>query len=335
MLKKEKKVEDKDVWIFAEVMRGRLSPTAFELLNIGRTLADNLGEKLCAVLMGKNVKKFAKELILRGADIVYIIDSRNLDNYIDDNFAFALNDLVEKYRPNKLIFPATSMGRGLSAKLAVYLGVGLSADATQLSINKKDGCMISTRPAFGGQFMVRLCSDGKLPEMVSVRPMAYEKAEINKKRKGKVIKKSFDTKKHFSPAKFVSFIKSEATGPDISEAQIVVAGGRGLKNKEGFKMVEELASLLGGAVGATRPAVDCGWINYRHQIGLTGRTVKPKLYIACGISGQLHHTAGMSSADKVIAINRDPDAPIMKEADYAVVGDVFQILPAMIAELKK
>jgi len=332
---KNKNTGNRDVWVFAEVLRGRLSPTVYELLTVGRTLADDLNQNLCAVLMGRNVKKFAKDLIRRGADIVYLIDSRNLDNYIDDNFAYALNDLVEKYRPNKFIFPASATGRGLSAKLAVYLGVGLSADATALSISKKDGMLYAERPAFGGQMMVTLSSDGKLPEMVSLRPMAYPKAQVNKKRKGKIIKKHFDTEKHFSPAKFISFIKSAAEGPDISEAQIVVAGGRGLRNAQGFKLVEELADLLGGAVGATRPAVDSGWVNYRHQIGLTGRTVKPKIYIACGISGQLHHTAGMSNSDRIIAINKDPNVPIMQMADYAVEGDAFQILPAMIAELKK
>lgn len=327
--------EHKDVWIFAEVVRGRLSPTAYEMLTIGRELADTLGQKLCAVLMGRNVKKFSKELIYRGADIVYVIDSRNLDNYIDDNFAYAMDELVEKYKPNKIIFPATAMGRALSAKLAVYFGVGLTADATALEINKSDGLLYSTRPAFGGNLMVKLSSDGKLPEMVSLRPMSYPKAARNRKLSGKVIKKSFDTKKHFSPAKFITFIKSAAAGPDIAEAEIIVAGGRGLKNKEGFKMVEELATLLGGAVGASRPAVDAGWVDYRHQIGLTGRTVKPRIIIAAGISGQLHFMAGMTSSDKIIAINKDPNAPIMKQADYAVEGDAFQILPAMISELKK
>lgn len=330
-----KKTEPKDIWIYAEVLRGQLSPTAYELLNAGRAMADELGQKLCAVLLGKGVKKFAAELIERGADIVYIVDSRHLDNYMADNFAYALKDLADKYKPNKIIFPATSIGRGFSARLAADLGVGLSADATRVYINKKNGLMYAERPAFGGNMMVTLSSDGALPELVSVRPMAYEKAPRDKKRKGKIIKKRFEIKKHLSPTKFVSFIKSADTGPDISQAQVVVAGGRGLKNKEGFKLAEELARLLGGAVGATRPAVDMGLAPYRNQIGLTGRTVKPKIYIALGISGQLHHTAGMSSSDTIIAINKDPKAPIMQMADYAVEGDVFQIVPALIEELRR
>lgn len=325
----------KDLWIFAEVNRGKISTTAYELLTIGRTLADELGVKLCAVLMGKGVGKFSKSLIRSGADIVYIIDSRNLDNFIDDNFTYALCDLADKYKPAKLIFPASAMGRSLAAKTAVYLDVGLSADATALSINKADGRLLATRPAFGGKMMVSLSSDGKLPEMVSVRPHSYPKPAYDRKRSGKVIKKSFDTKKHFSLAKFISFIKSTNTGPDISEAEIIVAGGRGLKTKENFKLVEELAGLLGAAVGATRPVVDAGWADYRHQVGLTGRSVKPRIFIAFGISGQLHLTAGMSGSDTIIAVNKDPNAPIMKMADYAVEGDAVQILHAMIADLRK
>ncbi|WP_428897837.1 electron transfer flavoprotein alpha subunit [Parelusimicrobium proximum] len=333
--KKADTPEYKDVWIFAEVLRGRLSPTAFELLHIGRQLADKLEQRLCAVLMGKSVSKFSRELIKHGADIVYTIDSRNLDNYIDDNFSSALVGLVNKYKPNKFLFPATTIGKGVSAKAAVLLNTGLTADATDLEVDEETGNIHATRPTFGGNLMAVITCPKARPEMYSVRPLFYPKAEKMPKRKGKVIKKSFDTKKYFSPAKFISFVKTAGGGPDISEAEIIVAGGRGLKNKEGFAMISELASLLGGAVGATRPAVDMGWADYRHQIGLTGRTVKPRVIIACAISGQLHFTSGMSGADVIIAINKDPDAPMMKMAHYAVEGDAFDILPEIIKGLKK
>ena len=321
----------KNVWIFAQAQRGKLSPTAYELLTAGRKLADDLHEKLCAVLLGHNVQNFAQDLINHGADVVYVCDDKALENYMDDTYARVLADMVAQYKPNKFLIPATNMGRSLSAKTAVLVGTGLTADATDVTINAADGQLHATRPTFGGNLMATITCAKTRPEMCSLRPMAYEKAPAQTGRKGEVITFAFDAKKYISPlAKFVEFIQSKEGGLDLSEAEVIVAGGRGVGSKDGFKLLEKLAARLGGAVGASRGPVDSGWIDYRYQIGLTGRTVKPKLYIACGISGQIQHMAGMSGANVIVAINKDPNAPIMKAAHFALEGDLHEVVPTLL-----
>lgn len=323
----------KNVWILAEVNHGKLSPTAYELLNAGRKLADDLGEKLCAVLLGSGVEKFAAELFEYGADTVYVCDDAHLENYVDDVYAKTLAAMIAQYKPNKFLLPATNMGRSLSAKTAVFVGTGLTADATEVLINKEDGQLHATRPTFGGNLMATITCKRTRPEMCSLRPMSYEKAQRQAGRKGEVVVFPFDAQKYTSLAKFIEFIKNEGEGLDLSEAEIIVAGGRGLGKAEGFALLKKLADRLGGAVAASRAPVDNGWIDYRYQIGLTGRTVKPKVYIACGISGQIQHMAGMSGADVIVAINKDPQAPIMKMANYAVEGDLYDVIPAMLEAL--
>ncbi len=323
----------KNVWILAEVNHGKLSPTAYELLNAGRKLADDLGEKLCAVLLGSGVEKFAAELFEYGADIVYVCDDAHLANYVDDVYAKTLAAMIAQYKPNKFLLPATNMGRSLSAKTAVFAGTGLTADATEVLINKEDGQLHATRPTFGGNLMATITCKRTRPEMCSLRPMSYEKAVRVPGRQGEVIRFVFDAEKYTSLAKFIEFIKNEGDGLDLSEAEIIVAGGRGLGKPEGFALLKKLADRLGGAVAASRAPVDNGWIDYRYQIGLTGRTVKPKVYIACGISGQIQHMAGMSGADVIVAVNKDPQAPIMKVANYAVQGDLYEVIPAMLEAL--
>lgn len=323
----------KNVWIFAEAQRGKLSPTALELLTAGRRLADDLGEKLCAVLLGYQVEKFAGDLIEYGADIVYVCDDKALENYLDDVYARVLADMIAAYKPNKFLLPATNLGRSLSAKTAIFVGTGLTADATEVVINQADGQLHATRPTFGGNLMATITCAHTRPEMCSLRPMSYEKAARQTGRTGEVVKFAFDPKKHTTLAKFVEFIKSKGDGLDLSEAEIIVAGGRGVGKPEGFDLLHKLADRLGGAVAASRAPVDSGWIDYRYQIGLTGRTVKPKVYIACGISGQIQHMAGMSGADVIVAINKDPQAPIMKMANYAVEGDLYDVIPAMLEAL--
>lgn len=327
--------EFKNVWIYAEVSHGKLSQTAFELLTAGRQLADTLGQKLCTVLMGKDVKPFAAQLFEHGADIVYVADSAALTHYIDDVYARCLADMIALYKPNKFILPATNTGRSLSAKTAILAGTGLTADATEVLINPEDGQLHATRPTFGGNLMATITCASRRPEMCSLRPMAYPKAALQAGRKGEVIEFAVDAAKYVSPVKFLQFVKAEGDGKDLSEAEVIVAGGRGLGKAEGFALIKKLADRLGGAVAASRAPVDSGWIEYRHQIGLTGRTVKPKVYIACGISGQIQHMAGMSGADVIVAINKDADAPIMKVAHYALQGDLYEVLPAMLAELDK
>ena len=324
----------KNVWIFAQAQHGKLSPTAYELLTAGRKLAGDLHEKLCAVLLGHNIKNFAQDLIARGADVVYVCDDIALENYMDDTYARVLAALVAQYKPNKFLLPATHMGRALSAKTAVFVGTGLTADATDVTINAADGQLHATRPTFGGNLMATITCAKTRPEMCSLRPMAYEKAPVCPGRKGEIVDVKIDVQKYVSPlAKFVEFIQSKEGGLDLSEAEVIVAGGRGVGSKEGFKLLEKLATRLGGAVGASRGPVDSGWIDYRYQIGLTGRTVKPKLYIACGISGQIQHMAGMSGANVIVAINKDPNAPMMKAAHFALEGDLHEVIPAMLEKL--
>lgn len=323
----------KNVWIFAQTQRGKLSPTAFELLTAGRKLADDLSEKLAAVLVGKDVAGFAQTLIDAGADIVYVCEDGALENYVDDVYAKVLADMVAQYTPNKFLLPATNLGRSLSAKTAILVGTGLTADATEVVIHKEDGQLYATRPTFGGNLMATITCAHTRPEMCSLRPMSYEKAQPKPGRKGEIVRFAFNAGKHTSLARFIKFIKSEGDGLDLSEAEIIVAGGRGVGKAEGFALLKKLADRLGGAVAASRAPVDNGWIDYRYQIGLTGRTVKPKVYIACGISGQIQHMAGMSGADVIVAINKDPQAPLMKAAHYAVQGDLYEIIPAMLEAL--
>lgn len=323
-----------NVWIFAQVQHGKLSPTAYELLTAGRKLADALNEKLCAVLLGYNVKQVAQDLMEHGADIVYVCDEPALENYLDDTYAHVLAEMVAQYKPNKFLIPATNMGRALSAKTAVFVGTGLTADATDVTINQADGQLHATRPTFGGNLMATITCAKTRPEMCSLRPMAYEKAPAQPGRRGEIVDVKIDVQKYVTPlAKFVQFIQSKEGGLDLSEAEVIVAGGRGVGSKDGFKLLEKLATRLGGAVGASRGPVDSGWIDYRYQIGLTGRTVKPKLYIACGISGQIQHMAGMSGAGVIVAINKDPNAPMMKAAHFALEGDLHEVVPAMLEAL--
>ena len=324
----------KNVWILAQVQRGKLSPTAFELITAGRQLADALGEKLCAVLMGHQVGPFVNDLIACGVDLVYVCDDPALANYVDDVYAQVLTDMISQYKPNKFLLPATNMGRSLSAKTAIWVGTGLTADATEVSIHPEDGQLYATRPTFGGNLMATITCKRTRPEMCSLRPMSYEKAQPQAGRTGEVIDVAFDAKRHTSRARFLEFIQSKTEGLDLSEAEIIVAGGRGVGKPEGFALLQKLADRLGGAVAASRAAVDNGWIDYRYQIGLTGRTVKPKIYIACGISGQIQHVAGMSGADVIVAINKDPQAPLMKTAHFAVEGDLYEVIPAMLEALK-
>ncbi|MBQ7908710.1 MAG: electron transfer flavoprotein subunit alpha/FixB family protein [Elusimicrobiaceae bacterium] len=327
--------EWKNVWILAEVSNGKMSSTAYELITAGRGLADTLGEKLCAVLLGADVKKFAQDLFDRGVDVVYVCDDLALTNYVDDIYAKTLNGMIQTYKPNKFLLPATNLGRSLSAKTAIFAGTGLTADATEVLINPEDGQLHATRPTFGGNLMATITCARTRPEMCSLRPMSYPKAAASESKTGEVIEFAFDAGKYTSLAKFLQFIKSEGEGLDLSETDVIVAGGRGLGKAEGFDLLNKLAERLGGAVAASRAPVDNGWIEYRRQIGLTGRTVKPKLYIACGISGQIQHMAGCSGADVIVAINKDPEAPIMKMAHYAVEGDLYEVIPAMLEALDK
>lgn len=327
--------EYKGVWVFAEQRDGEISSVVFELLGKARELADDLNTYVGAVLLGWEIKDKAKELIYRGADKVFVVDKEPLKNYIAENYTRAIVKLIKKYRPEIFLAGATSCGRSLVSRIAVNIYAGLTADCTGLDIDKEKRILIQTRPAFGGNIMAQIISPNYRPQMATVRHKVMPEAKPDPSRKGSVIAEDIDEILADPRIRFVDFIKESGQMVNLAEADIIVSGGRGLAGPENFGMLRELAEVLGGAVGSSRAAVDAGWIPYSHQVGQTGRTVCPKLYIACGISGQIQHLVGMQSSKTIVAINKDPDAPIFKVADLGIVGDVFEIVPLLIKKLRQ
>ena len=324
----------KGVWCYAEVRHGQLQPTIYELLHVARELAGSLNEELSAVLIGHNVASFAQDIIEHGADKVYVFDDPLFANFVDEAYTAALTDLIRQEKPNKLLMPASTIGRSFGSRVAIAANTGITADATELAIDPKTRMLNATRPSFGGNLMATILCEKHRPEMATVRPMSFPRAPKQAGRQGKVLNVKFDASKWNIRAKFIEFVPEKSQIQDITSAEVIVSGGRGLGKPEGFKMVEDLAKLLGGAVGASRAVVDAGWIPYRHQVGLTGRTVRPKLYIACGISGAIQHLAGMSSSEFIVAVNKDPQAPMMQLANLSIEGDVNELLPLITKEIQ-
>jgi len=327
--------EYRGVWVYAEQRHNEIAPVVYELLNEGKVLATKLGVPLSAILIGNKIESQAHELIYYGADKVYIVDDPVLDKFNDEAYAYVLSELIKNEKPEIVLMGATNIGRSFASRVAAKINTGLTADCTGLDIDPGTRNLLQTRPAFGGNVMATILTPYHRPQMATVRHKVFKKSVYDTSRKGEIIKINIDTTKIKIRTKFVEFIRDVSAKVNISDADIIVSGGRGLGKPEGFKLIEELAELLGGAVGASRAAVDAGWIPYSHQVGQTGRTVAPKIYIACGISGQIQHLVGMSSSDIIVAINRDIDAPIMNIATYALVGDLYEIIPAIIKEIKK
>lgn len=319
------------VWVFAEQRRGIIQGVVFELLGKGRELANKLGCELSAVLLGK-VKEI-DELIQFGADKLYIVDDESLAEFKEDPYTNVLCGLICKYRPEVFIAGATSIGRSLFPKVASRLRTGLTADCTGLDI--EDGLLLQTRPAFGGNIMAQIICQTKRPQMCTVRHKVMKPLKRDEDKKGIIVKEAFPEEKLVSRTTIINFIEDLTQKVNIAEADIIVCGGKGLGSKKNFKLIEELANLLGGAVGGSRGAVDVGWIPYSHQIGQTGKTVCPKLYIAVGVSGAIQHLVGMSSSKIIVAINKDQHAPIFGVCDYGIVGDLFEIIPLLREELRK
>ncbi len=314
------------MWIFVEQRNGKPAGVAYELLGEGEKLASDLGEELCAVLLGYDVEHVAEEMMKYGASKVYLVDDPALDNFQDEPY-------VMEYRPSVFLFGATTVGRSLAPRIAVKLKTGLTADCTGLAIDKETKLLLQTRPAFGGNIMATIVCPEKRPQMATVRPKVMKTSTRDEARTGKIVKLS----REIMPprARLLETHQTSGQQSNIQEADIVVSGGRGLGKPENFALLEELAQLLGGALGASRAAVDAGWIPYAHQVGQTGKTVRPKLYVACGISGAVQHLAGMSSSNVIVAINKDPNAPIFSIATYGIIGDALEIIPALITELKR
>ncbi len=323
------------VCIFAEQGYGKMQPVSYELLGVGRRLADDLGVELTAILLGHNVMDMADELAAYGADKIYVIDHPVLTFYSDDAYGNVMVDVIRQYRPEIFLGGATAIGRSLVPRVATMLGVGLTADCTELSIRKEDRLLLQTRPAFGGNVMARIVCPKSRPQMATVRPKVMKRGKYTPGRKTEIISVTPGPDRVRSRVRMVNSVKEEADLVNLVEADVIVTGGRGLKNAENFALLHDLARQLGGAVGATRAAVDEGWISYAHQIGQTGKTVSPKLYIACGVSGAVQHLVGMQSSEIIVAINSDHGAPIFDVATYGIVGDLFEIIPALTKRLKE
>jgi len=325
----------KDVWVFAEQHDGEIQSITYELLGEGRKLADSLNMKLCAVLLGSNIQNKSQDLISRGADKVYVVDRPELAYFQDEAYGNVLIELVNRHKPNVFLCGASTIGRSLVSRVAVKVNAGLTADCTELAIDPKTLNLLQTRPAFGGNIMATIETPASRPQMSTVRHKVMKEAIVNPAHKGEISMETIAEVLLQSKAHRLKFVPEVESTMNIAEANIIVAGGRGLQTVENFSLLRKLADVLGGGVGASRAAVDSNWIPYSHQVGQTGKTVCPKIYIAIGISGQIQHLAGMQSSDIIIAINKDPDAPIFKVATYGIVGDLFTIVPKLTAEFKK
>lgn len=325
----------KGVWVFAEQRDGKLQKVALELLGKGREIAEDLGVELTALLLGhENIDEMAKELGAYGADKVLVCDHKDLTHYTTDGYAKVIVDAVKAKKPEVLIIGATFVGRDLGPRVAAKLGTGLTADCTGLAIDGETNNLLMTRPAFGGNLMATIVCGDHRPQMSTVRPGVFEKNSRDAGRNFKAEMFKVDLCDEDIRTKVIEVVKSIKEMVDITEAKILVSGGRGIGCKENFEMLRELADEMGGIVSGSRAAVDSGWIEKQFQVGQTGKTVRPDVYVACGISGAIQHLAGMQDSELIIAINKDPDAPIMKVADIALVGDYAKVVPEMIAQFR-
>lgn len=324
----------KHILVFAEQREGNLMGVASELVGKARGLADKLGIEVYAVILGEEVKGICSSLIEAGADRVFLAEDSLLKDYRGEAYAKIMLNLIQRIKPEIILFGATSVGRALAPKIAARLKTGLTADCTGLSIGE-EGELLQTRPAFGGNIMATIVCPYTRPQMATVRPRVFKKPSLDSSRSGEIIVEKVDLKEEDLTTQILRIVKEVGEGPKLEEAEIIVSAGRGLGDPKNLKLVEDLASALGGAIGASRAIVDADWIDSHHQVGQTGKTVCPKLYIACGISGAVQHLVGMSSSDCIVAINKDPDASIFGVAHYGIVGDCLEILPALTAKFKE
>ncbi|MDO5517316.1 MAG: electron transfer flavoprotein subunit alpha/FixB family protein [Clostridium sp.] len=324
----------KGVWVFAEQREGKLQKVSLELLGEGRRQADKLGVKLTALLLGNDIEGLADTLAKHGADEVLVADDKNLEHYTTDAYTKVICDLVNERKPGILFVGATFIGRDLGPRIAARLNTGLTADCTSIDVEVETGGLLATRPAFGGNLMATIACPDHRPQMATVRPGVFGKVESDGAN-CKIEKVNVNLADSDIRTKVIETIKTAKNIVDISEAKVIVSGGRGVGSKENFAKLEELAGILGGTVAGSRAAVEKGWIDNAYQVGQTGKTVKPSIYIACGISGAIQHVAGMQDSDMIIAINKDETAPIMKVADFAIVGDLNKVLPELIAQTKE
>lgn len=318
----------KDIMVFAEQRRGELEEAAFELLAKGRELANSLGVELYALLICKNIENKPEELIAGGADKVIVVRDNSLHHFLPEPYTNILLYIINKYKPTIFLAPSTTQGRALLSRTAASIYTGLTADCTGLSVDE-EGNLIQTRPAFGGSVKAKIITPNTRPQMATVRPKVFSPLPKNPEKAGEIIEETIPSEKLKSVSKFESWISDETSLISIEDADIIVAGGRGLGKEENFKFLFELAELMGAAVGASRTVIDEGWIPYSHQVGQTGKTVAPSIYMAFGISGAIQHLEGMRSSDFIVAVNKDSEAPIFKVADIGIVADLFDVIPAL------
>lgn len=326
--------DHRGVLVWAEQNEGQIKPVTFELLGEARRLAQQLDAQVSVALLGGNMWPAATTCIGYGADVVYLVNDSRLALFNDEIYVAVMEQLIRKYKPEILLIGATTYGRSLAPRLASRLNTGLTADCTQLAIDPEKRLLLQTRPAFGGNLMATITCPQHRPQMATVRPGVMRAMALDADRHGQIVIPPLEIPKTMR-TRVLEACHTQGENVDLTAADIVVAAGKGIGGAANMKAIEELAQLLGGVVGATRPVVDAGWISYSHQIGQTGKTVSPKLYIACGISGAVQHTAGMSGAETIVAINKDPDAPIHRMAHYSLIGDVMDIVQALIDELRK
>ncbi len=324
----------KNIWVFIETECGKPKNVGYELLNVARPLADQKGCPLIAVVIGKDIENVAKDAICYGADSAIIVDGPEYEHYTTDAFTKAMVTLVEKHRPETLMIGATNNGRDMGPRVSCRLKTGLTADCTEIDIDEKTGNIAWTRPTFGGNLMATIMCPDNRPQMGTVRPGVFKKGAYDQSRTGEIIREDI----HVSPEEIrttlVERVNEITEAVNLEEAEVIVAGGRGVGSAENFKPLEELADVLDGTLGCSRAVVDAGWMPYAHQVGQSGKTVAPKLYFAIGISGAIQHLTGIAGSDTVIAVNKDPDAPIFGVADYGIVGNLTEIVPALTESFK-
>lgn len=323
------------IWVFCEFRKGMLAPVSLELLGIGRQLADRRGTSLTAVLMGSETGKTAEKLIKYGADTVYLVDHPDLEPFTEERYTKILTRLIGEQRPEIVLAGATAIGRAFIPGVATTLDAGLTADCTRLEVRDEDGALLQTRPAFGGNIMATIECPRSRPQMATVRPKVMKENPYIESRQGEIIEITPSDDELKSRIDVLETVVAEQGNVNIQESDILISGGRGLESEKGFALIRGLAEALGADVAASRAVVDAGWIPYPHQVGQTGKTVAPKLYVACGISGAVQHVAGMQSAEAIVAINRDENAPIFDVADYGIVGDLNEIIPKLITKIEE
>jgi electron transfer flavoprotein alpha subunit len=337
LIKSEEKKNDfsqySGVWVFAEQTKGNIVGVVPELLGEAGKLAKQLNTNVSAILIGSNLNDTAQNLISYGADIVYKVDSTLLEQYNDESYSDIFAQLIEIYKPEIVLMGATTYGRSLAPRVSSRLNTGLTADCTGLEIDKDTGLLLQTRPAFGGNLMATIICPNHRPQMATVRPKVMKPLEPDNLRKGEIIEPDIIIPDN-TKVKVLDTVNLLCEKVNLTEADIIVSIGRGIGDPKNIPMIQEFADTLGAAIGASRAVVDSGWIEYSHQVGQTGKTVGPKVYFACGISGAIQHLAGMSSSDTIIAINKNPDAPIFKVAHFGIVGDLSEVIPALTKEFK-